>query len=352
MPTTASVFPDPPPATLSRWLKFASAWVVVGAIGWVDYETGSELSLFGLYAIPIFMAVWFGTWRAGLLMAIASTVIWWLANWSVNPFSTLLGYNIAAASRLLLFVIVAVASSVIKSKQEVDRARIEALERTRELEEQIVRVSEREQRRIGQDLHDGLCQHLAAIGFAAKSLADDLEQNDRPEAPAAQEIEQLIKSAVIEARDIARGVFPVQMDSAGLSAALEGLADNTRRLTSADVTFSDEGEVEVANVATAMHLYRIAQESVANAVKHAAPKHVGITLETRGRIIRLKVEDDGKGFFEKGGLNKGMGLRTMAYRARQIGATLAIQERDEGSGTCVSCELPLDAAQSTLSEEP
>lgn len=337
---------------LYRWLKFASAWLIAGVIGWVDYVTGSELSLFGLYAIPIFMAVWFGSWRAGLLMAGACTAIWWIANWSVNPFSTLWGYNVAAASRLMLFVIVAVASSVIKSKQEVDRARIEALERTRELEEEIVRVSEREQRRIGQDLHDGLCQHLAAIGFAAKSLADDLEQNVRPEASAAQEIEQLIKSAVIEARDIARGMFPVQMDSAGLSAALEGLADTTRRLTSADVTFAEEGEAQVANVVTAMHLYRIAQESVANAVKHGTPKRVCITLENNGRTLRLKIEDDGRGFFEEGELLKGMGLRTMAYRARQIGATLSIQERDKGTGTCVCCELPLDIAQSLSSEEP
>ena len=351
MSPLVSVYPDSLPAPLYRWLKFASAWLTAAGIGWVDYETGSELSLFGLYAVPIFMAVWFGTWRAGLIMAVACTAIWWVANWSVNPFTTLWGYNVAAASRLLLFVIVAVASSVIKSKQEVDRARIEALERTRELEEEIVRVSEREQRRIGQDLHDGLCQHLAAIGFAAKSLADDLEQNIRPEASAAQEIEQLIKSAVIEARDIARGMFPVQMDSAGLSAALEGLADTTRRLTSADVTFSDEGEVQVANVATAMHLYRIAQESVANAIKHGTPRRVNITLENASPVLRLRVEDDGQGFFEKGELMKGMGLRTMAYRARQIGATLSIQERDEGSGTCVCCELPLDAAHTPPSEE-
>ena len=233
---------------------------------------------------------------------------------------------------------VAVASGLMKSKQEVDRARIDALERTRELEQEIVRVSEREQRRIGQDLHDGLCQHLAAIGFAAKSLADDLEKCERPETTAAQEIEALLKEAVIEARDLARGMFPVQMDAAGLSAALEGLAATTSRLTATKVVFTEIGEPHISDAATAMHLYRIAQESVANALKHGSARRVSITLEGVGDILRLRIDDDGQGFFGNPSTVGGMGMRTMAYRARLIGATLEIQERD-GPGTCVWCEI-------------
>jgi signal transduction histidine kinase len=208
------------------------------------------------------------------------------------------------------------------------------------LEQEIVRVSETEQRRIGQDLHDGLCQHLAAIGFAAKSLADDLEKCERPETAAAQEIESLLKQAVIEARDLARGMFPVQMDGAGLSAALEGLASTTSRLTSTEVVFTEKGQVQISDTAVAMHLYRIAQESVANAIKHAAARHIFITLESEAEKVRLRIDDDGKGFFEQEDMVKGMGMRTMAYRARLIGGTLEIQERD-GPGTCVWCELRL-----------
>jgi signal transduction histidine kinase len=330
----------PPAATLPRWLKFFSSWIVAGSIGWVDEVTGKEVSLFALYGIPIFMAVWYGSWRSGLLMAGACTMIWWFANRHDHDFTTWWGYPIATTSRCALFIMVAVGSAVMKSKQEVDRARIEALERTRELEQEIVRVSECEQRRIGQDLHDGLCQHLAAIGFAAKSLADDLEKSERPEMAAAQEIEQLIKNAVVEARDLARGMFPVQMDSAGLAAALEGLAATTSRLTTAEVIFTEKGEAHVANAAAAMHLYRIAQESVANAIKHGAARHVFITLDGTRDMLRLRVEDNGRGFFHDGALMSGMGLRTMAYRARLIGAKLEIQERD-GPGTRVHCEMPL-----------
>ncbi|OAI56628.1 hypothetical protein AYO49_03895 [Verrucomicrobiaceae bacterium SCGC AG-212-N21] len=346
--TQATLIPAPQSA-LPSWLKYFSSWVVVAFIGWLDEVTGKEVSLFALYGIPIFMAVWYGSWRSGLLMACASTVIWWFVNREYHDFTTWWGYPMATASRMALFIMVAVGSAVMKSKQEVDRARIEALERTRELEQEIVRVSECEQRRIGQDLHDGLCQHLAAIGFAAKSLADDLEKSERPEVAAAQEIEQLIKSAVVEARDLARGMFPVQMDSAGLSAALEGLAATTSRLTAAKVIFTEKGEAYVANAATAMHLYRIAQESVANAIKHGTAGHVFVTLEGTADLLRLKIEDNGRGFFPDGAMMHGMGLRTMAYRARLIGAKLEIQER-EGPGTRVNCELPLQSA-AILSEE-
>jgi signal transduction histidine kinase len=156
-----------PPASLPGWLKYVTSWLVVAFIGWLDYVTEKEVSLFALYGVPIFMAVWFGSWRSGLLMACVSTILWWFVNREYSDFTTWWGYPMATASRCALFIMVAVGSAVMKSNQEVDRARIEALERTRELEQEIVRVSECEQRRIGQDLHDGLCQHLAAIGFAA-----------------------------------------------------------------------------------------------------------------------------------------------------------------------------------------
>jgi signal transduction histidine kinase len=329
-----------------RWVTSSASWAIAVVLGWTDYATGNEVSLFALYAIPIFMAVWFGTWRDGLLMAVACTAIWWVANWADSPFTTWWGYHIAAASRGALFIMVAAASALFKSKQEGDRTRLDAMERTRELEQEIVRVSETEQRRIGQDLHDGLCQHLAAIGFAAKSLADDLEKYALPETSAAKEIEALLKQAVIETRDLARGMFPVQMDGAGLSAALQGLADTTSRLTSIKVIFTEVGQVQISDAAVAMHLYRIAQESVNNAVKHAAAKRIFITLEGLGEVLRLRIDDDGKGFFQQEDVAKGMGMRTMAYRARLIGGTLEIQERD-GPGTCVWCELRLPV-QSTV----
>lgn len=317
----------------------SGAGMAVAVIGFLDNMTGWELSLFVLYGLPIFLFVWYGSWPAGMGLAVICTVIWWLANKAENPYVTWWGYQMAAASRFAYFAMVVAGSVVLKTKQDVVRAQIEAMERTRALEREIVRVSEREQRRIGQDLHDGLCQHLAAIGCAAKSLADDLEACARPEAGVAQEIEQLIKGAVVEARDVSRGMFPVQMDAAGLVAALDGLAATTSRLTSIEVSFTEIGEVNIPDPEISMHLYRIAQESVANAIKHAAPRHVTINLKGDGDKLQLTVEDDGSGFFKESSSADGMGLRTMAYRARLIGATLEILER-AGSGTCVCCEIP------------
>jgi signal transduction histidine kinase len=321
---------------------FGAALVAAGVIGLLDYSTGWELSLFVLYGVPIFLVVWYGTWHAGVALSILCTAIWWSANKAENPYTTSWGYQMAAASRFAYFIMVTIGGGILKTKQDADQMRIEALERTQELEREIVRVSEREQRRIGQDLHDGLCQHLAAIGCAAKSLADDLEESARPEAGAAKEVETLIKGAVVEARDVARGMFPVQMDSLGLGAALDGMATTTAKLTSVAVSFSELGEVGIAEPETAMHLFRIAQEAVANAVKHGRPEHVLVALECDGNFLRLTIDDDGVGFFPQPEHPDGMGLRTMAYRARLIGATLEIRERD-GPGTCVCCEMSLQA---------
>lgn len=329
-----------------RWLVFGGALTAAGIIGVLDRATGWELSLFVLYGVPIFLVVWYGTWHAGIALSMVCTAIWWSANKAENPYTTSWGYQMAAASRFAYFILVTVGGGILKTKQDADRLRIEALERTQELEREIVRVSEREQRRIGQDLHDGLCQHLAAIGCAAKSLADDLEDGSRPEAGAAKEVEALIKGAVVEARDVARGMFPVQMDSLGLGAALDGLAKTTTKLTSVAVSFSEVGEVSVAEPETAMHLFRIAQEAVANAIKHGRPGHVEISLEGDGSLLRLTIEDDGSGFFPPAEHPDGMGLRTMAYRARVLGATLEMRERD-GPGTCVCCEMLLQPSPPT-----
>jgi two-component system CheB/CheR fusion protein len=138
-------------------------------------------------------------------------------------------------------------------------------------------------------------------------------------------------------------MFPVQVDLRGLGAALDDLAATTSRLTSATVSFTEVGEVLVSETETAMHLYRIAQEAVSNAIKHGRADHIAICLSMEDGVLRLTIDDDGKGFFVQPGDTGGMGLRTMAYRARSIGASLEICERDE-PGTRVLCEMPIPHA--------
>ena len=208
------------------------------------------------------------------------------------------------------------------------------------LEQEILNISEREQSRVGQDLHDGLCQELAGIAFLAEGLKDDLAAGKLPTAAAsagAGEIADLIKNAIDEAHGMATGMFPVRIEENGLMSALAELAADTARRFRIDCKFKCAKPVALADSHAATHLYRIAQEAVSNAVKHGRAKLVVIKLsETRGRIT-LKIEDNGEGILKKI-KQPGMGLKTMHYRAQTIGGLLEIQQRPR-RGIAVTCSF-------------
>ena len=208
----------------------------------------------------------------------------------------------------------------------------------RSLEQEILRISEQERRRIGQDLHDGLGQMLTGIGLITKNLARSLEHQDHPGADEVTEVTELIKEADQHARILARGLMPVDLEATGLAAALRRLTVNAGRLFGIQCTFEEVGEVLIDDNSIATHLYRIAQEAVSNAVKHGRAGHVKISLAT-GRQIRLRIHDDGVGFPETiDEERRGMGVRIMHYRARVIGATLDITDGHDG-GTTITCTL-------------
>lgn len=339
-------------ADLSRWeslTSFMRARPMAVAIlvplcsslvlAWVDYTTTWELSVFVFYAVPILTAVWWAGSRAGYGMAVICGVLWWASNYATHPYETTLGYVWATVSRGVFFGVVAYAATAVRNRQEADAARIQALEERRQLEEDLVAVSEHEQQRIGQDLHDGLCQQLAAIGLAARSLADDLQHEQNASAKDAELIQQSIQQAVEEARGLARGIFPVHVDSHGLAVALAELARSTSRLTGVVIDVVENGDVQISPPEAAMHLYRIAQEAVANAVRHGGAQYIHIKVEGAAQVITLTVSDDGKGFpaARKDG---GMGLRTMRYRAQVMGATLSFSPTSK-DGAWVRCEVPV-----------
>lgn len=326
-------------AKQSRWAVYTEAVAAVMVIGWVDWVTGREISLFAFYSIPIFLTVWFGDRKAGVSMAVLCTATWWWANKDVHIFTTSYGYPLATFSRLAFYVFCAVGGAALKAQHDANRARIEALERARKLEREIVGVSDREQRRIGQDLHDGLCQTLAAISCAANSLKDDLQPISPPHAAAAQEIETFLNDAVVEARNLARGISPVDMDEHGLVAALDDLADRTSRLTPLPVVFEAKGEIGIVDPQAAINLYRIAQEAVNNAVRHSHATHVEITLQQVGSTLTLTLQDDGIGVPPEPMGGDGMGMKTMAYRAQMLGGELHVDRTSAEGGTCVSCSL-------------
>ena len=225
---------------------------------------------------------------------------------------------------------------------EVEGIARDVTERHR-LENEILDVSTREQRRIGHDLHDGVCQQLSGIAVLADILADRLAEDSRPEARDAHKITDLVKQANNQTRGVARGLFPVRLEENGLVSALEDLAENTSTYYQTRCDFSCPSAVTVRDHSAAQHLYFIAQEAVLNAAKHGKAKSIQVKIEPVGSHgCTLTVRDDGTGMPKPPSTGPGMGIRIMKYRARMIGATITV-ESSPGAGTEVVCQLVREA---------
>ena len=213
-----------------------------------------------------------------------------------------------------------------------------AIER-RQLEEELLNISSNEQRRIGQDLHDGLCQHLAGVEFKTAALAKQLA-HDPVRGVHAASIVELIRNGARQAWMLARGLSPVTLESHGLMSALRELTANSGKLFQITCRFDCPRPVLVPSNAVATHLYRIAQEAITNAVKHGHARSVVVGLKRSRSSATLGVTDNGTGFPRDVRTVQGMGLRIMQYRADTIGATLTI-ERAKRKGTNVLCQFKL-----------
>ncbi|MGD0744341.1 MAG: PAS domain S-box protein [Verrucomicrobiota bacterium] len=207
------------------------------------------------------------------------------------------------------------------------------------LEREILEISDREQRRIGHDLHDGLCQHLAGIELMSQVLAQKLTPQSKDAAKRASDIAKNVRAAIGQTRSLARGLSPVTLESEGLTSALHELAVNTEKLFNVKCHFDGDSPVSVHNHAMATHLFRLAQEAVSNAIKHGKARRISIHLTADPGRIHLAVNDNGKGFPAEIPTSKGMGLRIMRLRTGMIGGTLTI-ERNAGGGASVICSAP------------
>ena len=208
------------------------------------------------------------------------------------------------------------------------------------LERTILETSENERRRIGQDLHDGLGQHLTGVAFMAKVLEDRLTKSSIAEAADASKIVRLVNESIAMTRELARGLLPVSTEARGLMSALEHWAAEISELFHLSCRFECTGSVLVRDQAPADHLYRLAQEAVTNAIKHGRAKNITIGLETVLDGGSLTIRDDGCGFDALPNTRPGLGLRIMNYRAKVIGGALSVQSRP-GEGTLIRCLFPL-----------
>jgi PAS domain S-box-containing protein len=205
------------------------------------------------------------------------------------------------------------------------------------LEKEIIEISNREQQRIGQDLHDGLCQELAGIELMCQVLEQKLAAKSKAESKQVGEIAQHIRDAISHTRQLARGLSPVELEANGFMSALHELAANVQKIFRVECRIECPKPVLIRNNVFATHLYRIVQEAINNAVKHGRAKNIFISLKPAGDRFALTVTDDGAGFSDETKKSGGMGLHIMKYRASVLDAALEVRSNIDGLGTSVIC---------------
>jgi len=223
--------------------------------------------------------------------------------------------------------------------------------RQKRLEREILEIADLEKERLGRELHDGLCQSLAGIAALSSTLSRRLAASSESAASSmAAEITKLLNETITQARDLARGLGPVGLNEAGLDGALETLALNVQHLFSVSCTFEcDRPFLRLCREMEA-HLFRIAQEAVSNAVAHGRASRIEIGLSSKDGEGILSVRDDGVGLPRELLDLNGIGMHTMAYRARLIGGSLEVRRRSR-RGTALTCAFPLRESSDTR-EDP
>lgn len=207
------------------------------------------------------------------------------------------------------------------------------------LEKEVLEIGAREQRRIGQELHDDICQSLAGTEMLSSLLSRELAEESSPKAPRAKKITEYLHHTLAAVRMLAHGLAPGVIESEGLPGALRQLAANAEEMFHIRCLCDCPDAVTVRNQIAALHLYRIAQEAISNAVRHGGAREVAIRVWSHGDRVSMLIRDNGCGIAQPIPQTSGMGLRTMSYRAGIIGATLDIRPETHG-GTEIVCTFP------------
>jgi signal transduction histidine kinase len=216
------------------------------------------------------------------------------------------------------------------------RKRLEARE--------IIEIAQREQQRIGSDLHDGLGQDLTGIALLLRAIGAQLRTERSAACVDIEHVIRLVNAAIENTRALARGLSPVGSEPHGLSSALRALAAGATERYGIPVTFQDRiRKPSPIDPKSATHLYRIAQEALTNAMRHGGATRVKILLTSVGNELQLKVCDNGRGFpgAARDG-SAGLGLTIMRRRAQMCGGSLRLDGGATG-GTVVHCSCPLDS---------
>jgi signal transduction histidine kinase len=336
---------------LETWSKpslAAAAIAIVAAVGLVDYLTGYETFFFIFYLFAVFLAVWFVSVSFGVLISALSVTAWASTNIAAGEHYSSYFVPIWNAAIMFVFylVVVGLLARLRNFQKELEERvcqRTAALtkeiqERTR-LQKELLETTEREQLRIGHDLHDGLGQHLTGTALASQVLNQKLADKSLPEMAEANRVVELVEEAIELTRSLSRGLHPIEMQPGRLADNFQELATSASDRLKVSCHFECHPAMPLYDVNVATQLYRIAQEAITNAVRHGKARHINICLDSADNEIILTVTDDGIGLPETARNGDGMGLRIMAYRADMIGATFHIERLSSLNGTRVTCAL-------------
>jgi signal transduction histidine kinase len=216
----------------------------------------------------------------------------------------------------------------------------------REVERRILDVVQQTQRRIGADLHDGLGQELAGVAMLLRSLQSATDDGHPASSAQLAEVVAHVNRSIDTARAMARGLAPVDPEHGGLAGALQRLVDSATRQSGVRVELQYRLPPSVSfSAEESTHLLRIAQEAVSNALRHAEPRSVRVSLSLDGGFATLEVRDDGRGFPDSHDPQRGLGLKTMRFRVSVLRGDLQIlrnpSRSGRGSGITLICRVPV-----------
>src|SRR3984893_15894564 len=335
------------PHTGSMWLGrgtiVVASLALVCLIGYIDFRTGYERSLSLFYLVPISLGTWFVGLTFGFAIAVLSVVVWVASDLAAGiPSVRLWNAGMTLASYFAFTVVLSKLRTLLHELDQRVRDRTAALKREmaerERLDQEIAEVADRERRRLGQNLHDSLGQHLTGTALAAQVLREKLAERSAREVADADKVVHYLEEGIDLTRNLARGFFSPELEADGLNVALYGLAANITQRFRVLCTFNGDDTVRVGDATTATQLYHIAQEAVMNAVKHAGASKIDIELMRNGQKLTLAVSDDVGGFAAKLPQPPGLGLGLMAHGASFIGGKFAISRNRDG-GTLVTCKL-------------
>jgi signal transduction histidine kinase len=316
--------------TFSRRSLAVACLVLTCLVGYADYLTGYERSLLLFYLLPVSLAAWFGSFGFSLAIAVVCVLVWVLSDLAAGiPALELWNVGTAFAFFALFAGVLSKLGTLVRELDRRVHERTVALEREmaerQRLDQEIARVADRERRRLGQDLHDRLGQHLTGMALAAQVLKEKLAARSAPEVPEAEKLVRYVEEGIDLTRSLARGFFSPELDAEGLMVALQHLAENVSERFRINCVLDGDESIRIHDRTIANQLYRIVQEAVTNSVKHGAARQVDIRLAKDGRDLCLTIIDDGIGFPDTPPKSEGLGLRLMQHGAALTGATFDVR---------------------------